>query len=249
MCVPAHAQDEGTEIIVTAQKRQQSLSDVPMSITAVSGDNLVQRGVTDVQGLAKLTPGLSVAESGNSVPVYSLRGIGFFDTSVGARPTVSVYVDEVGMPFSIMTQGASFDLERVEVLKGPQGTLFGQNATGGAINYIAAKPKDTLEAGLNGSFGRFNDLDVTAFVTGPITDTLKARVAVRGNISDGWQRSYTRDATLGDKKFLQGRVILDWEPTDTVRFSFNANGFLDKSDTQAPQLLQVLPQAPKNADR
>ena len=94
-----------------------------------------------MQGLVRVTPGLSYVESGNAVPVYSLRGVGFFDTSIGARPTVSVYLDEVPLPFSIITTGASVDLERVEVIKGLQGTLFGQNATGGAINYIAARPK------------------------------------------------------------------------------------------------------------
>src|SRR3546814_508057 len=129
------------DIVVTASKRAENLSDVPMSITAISGDSLREKGITDIQGLVKVTPGLSYTDSGQGTPVFSLRGVGFFETSIGARPTVSVYTDEVPLPFSVMAQGAAFDLERVEVLKGPQGTLFGSNSTGGAINYIAAKPR------------------------------------------------------------------------------------------------------------
>src|SRR3546814_4119303 len=100
-----------------------------MAITAISGDSLREKGITDIQGLVKVTPGLSYTDSGQGTPVFSLRGVGFFETSIGARPTVSVYTDEVPLPFSVMAQGAAFDLERVEVLKGPQGTLFGSNST------------------------------------------------------------------------------------------------------------------------
>ena len=148
----APAGDEETvgtnEIIVTAQKRSENIYSVPLSITAVSGDDLQAQGVTDVAGLAKVTPGFNAINSGFGTPVYFLRGIGFFDSSLAAKPTVTVYTDEVPIPYSVMAAGASFDLERVEVLKGPQGTLFGSNATGGAINYISAKPTWSPEAGL-----------------------------------------------------------------------------------------------------
>ena len=244
-------QEQGTtgDIIVTAQKREQTLSDVPLSITAVSGDQLLARGITDVASLVKVTPGLSFVESGNAVPVYSLRGVGFFDTALGARPTVSVYDDETPLPFSIMSVGASFDLQRVEVLKGPQGTLFGQNATGGAINYIAAKPTQNWEGGATASYGRFNTIDATGYVSGPLTSTLRARIAARGLRGDDWQYSYTRRDGLGAKRFVQGRLLLDWTPSDRLKFAFNANGFHDTSDTQAGQLTEVLLQIPRNAGR
>jgi outer membrane receptor protein involved in Fe transport len=234
------------DIIVTAQKRSESLRDVPMTITALSGDQLQARGISDAADLAKATPGFSYVESGQSVPVYSLRGVGFFDTSIGARPTVSVYLDQMPLTFSIMTAGSAFDLERVEILKGPQGTLFGSNATGGAINYIAAKPKPSFEAGIAGSYGRFNTAELSGYVTGPLAPNLNARIAVRGVRSDGWQRSYTRDDSLGEQRFIQGRLLLDWSPSDTVRFNFNANGFIDKSDTQAGQLIAVAANRPQN---
>ncbi|AOH87167.1 TonB-dependent receptor (plasmid) [Sphingomonas panacis] len=243
--VPAQSPPETNEvadIVVTAQKRSQNLNDVPMSITAITGETLQNRGITNVQDLVKLTPGLSYAESGNGVPVYSLRGVGFFDTSLGARPTVSIYVDEAPLPFTIMTSGASFDLDRVEVLKGPQGTLFGQNATGGAINYIAAKPKSSPGAGMTASFARFATADWQGYITGPLASGLNARLAVRTVQGGGWQKSYTRSATLGDQNFTQGRFLLDWDGLDRLKVSLNVNGFVDKGDTQAGQLVQVVPQ-------
>ncbi len=232
------------DIVVTANKRAQSLDTVPMSITAVSGDQLVSKGVTSVQELTKFTPGLTFVESGTSVPVYSLRGVGFYDTSLGSRPTVSVYVDEAPLPFSIMASGSAFDLERVEVLKGPQGTLFGQNATGGAINYIAAKPKGTFGAGMTASFARFNTADVQGYVTGPLADGVEARLAVRQVLGGDWQKSYTRDAGLGQKDFTQARFLLDIRPTDRLKIAINLNGFRDNGDTQAGQLIAIYPTRP-----
>lgn len=235
---------EASEIVVTAQKRSQALGDVPMSITAIIGNDLTKRGVGTVQDLAKLTPGLSYVESGTSVPVFSIRGVGFFDTSIGARPTVSLYFDEAPLPFSIMAPAAFFDLERLEVLKGPQGTLFGQNATGGAINYIAAKPSDEIAAGSNLSFARFAKADMEAFVTGPIAPGVKARLAVHSTIGGSWQRSYTRNATLGETDFHQARFLIDAEPTTGFRVSLNLNGFIDHGDTQAGQLIGIYPARP-----
>jgi iron complex outermembrane receptor protein len=238
------AAEQYGDIVVTANKRAENLLSVPVSVTAVSGDQLVNKGIYSVQDLVKVTPGLSYVESGRSIPVFSLRGVGYFDQSIAARPTVSVYVDEAPIPFPVEAKGAAFDLQRVEVLKGPQGTLFGQNATGGAINYIAAKPTSTLTAGATASFGRFDTFDGQAYVSGPLTDTLRARVAVRGVRSGDWQRSYTRDDTIGAQRFLQGRVLLDWKPTDNLTVSLNVNGWHDGSDTQAPQYRAFVPGSP-----
>lgn len=124
------------EIIVTANKREQSINDVGLSITAASGEALVSRGINSPTDLGKIVPGLTVQPSPFNTPVYTLRGVGFYETTLSASPTVAVYTDEVALPFSATTRGAAFDIQRVEVLKGPQGTLFGQNTTGGAINYI-----------------------------------------------------------------------------------------------------------------
>lgn len=229
------------DIIVTAQKREQQLNDVPLSITAASGEKLANQGVTSTADLGKLVPGFNYTESAFATPVFTLRGIGFYDTSLAAKPTVSVYLDQVPLPFSIVSSGATLDLERVEVLKGPQGTLFGSNSTGGAINYIAAKPTSTFRTGLDASVARFGEFQVGGFVSGPISDTLGARIAVRTEQGGDWQRSYTRDDKLGSRNFTTGRFLLDFKPTDSLSFELNLNGFVDKSDGQAAQLIGVVP--------
>jgi iron complex outermembrane receptor protein len=231
----AEAETVSGEIVVTAQKRAQTLSDVPISVTALTGAQLVEKGINDVQDLVKVTPGLSVANTARGVPVISLRGIGFFEQAIGGRPTVSIYSDEAPLPFSITARAAAFDLERVEVLKGPQGTLFGQSATGGAINYIAAKPTSDFNAGLIASYGRFDTVDAQGHISGPLTQTLSARLAVRSQTSGDWQRSYTRDDTHGSQRFLQGRLLLDWKPTEDFSVLVNVNGFRDRSDNQIQQ--------------
>lgn len=235
--MPAGADDTG-EIVVTAQKREERLSDVPISITAVSGEQLARQGVSNPAELAKVVPGFTYQNSAYGVPVFTIRGIGLFDNSIGISPTVSVYVDQVPLPYLAMTAGAGLDVARVEVLKGPQGTLFGQNATGGAINYVAAKPTNDLAAGLDVSLGRFDTFNAQAYVSGPISDTLGFRISVKNENRGDWQKSETRPSDgLGRRRFTAGRVLLDWEPTDRFRLSFNANGWLDKSDTLASQFI------------
>lgn len=233
------SQPEAGDIVVTAQRRSESVNSVPLSITALSGSTLTDRNIASTADLAKVVPGFSAQETGYDAPVYTLRGVGFFDYSLTAGSTVSVYTDEVALPFSVMTKAAGLDLARVEVLKGPQGTLYGQNATGGAINYIAAKPTDHFEAGLTGSFSRFNTGDVQGYVSGPIADDLTGRVALRTTQGGNWQKSYTRDDTLGAVHQTEGRVLLDWTPTSKLKVTLNANGWLDKSDTMAAQLYRI----------
>jgi outer membrane receptor protein involved in Fe transport len=104
-------------------------------------------------------------------------------------------------------------LERVEVLKGPQGTLLGQNSTGGAINYIAAKPTRDFHSGGDVSFGRFNTLEAQAYVSGPISDTVSARISVRTEQGGDWLKSYTRDAELGQVGRTYARLILEAHPS------------------------------------
>jgi len=229
------------EIIVTAQKRAERLRDVPMSINAATGDHLKALGVTSSEQLEKLVPGFTFQRTVYGLPVFFLRGIGFNDTTLGVAPGVSVYVDQQPLPFSAMTRGAMLDLERVEVLKGPQGTLFGQNSTGGAINYIAAKPTDSFKTGIEASYGRFHELTGEAFVSGPLTPTLSARVAVRGERQGDWQRGYTNRDSIGRRRFVNGRGILDWNPASTVRAQLMVSAWHDTSDTQQPQTVAYTP--------
>ncbi|QEH79072.1 TonB-dependent receptor [Sphingomonas sp. C8-2] len=235
------AADDSGDIIVTAQKRAERLRDVPMSINAATGDHLKALGVTSSEQLEKLVPGFTFQRTVYGLPVFFLRGIGFNDTTLGVSPGISVYVDQQPLPFSAMTRGTMLDLERVEVLKGPQGTLFGQNSTGGAINYIAAKPTDSFKAGIEASYGRFNEITGEAFVSGPLTDSLSARVAVRGERQDDWQRGYTNGDEIGRRRFVNGRAIVDWHPGSAVRAQVMATAWHDTSDTQQPQTVAYTP--------
>ncbi len=242
---PAAETDNGgfQEIIVTAQKREQSANTVPMSITAVGGDQLQLLGVKDVSDLVKVTPGLSVNVSTTGTAVYTLRGIGYNDAAISTRPAVTVYLDEAPLPFALETNGVSLDIERVEVLKGPQGTLFGNNSTGGAINYIAAKPTPEFEAGGTFTYGRFNQIDLSGFVSGPLSDTLSARLAVEHRGMDEWQKSHTRDDKLGKQDFTNVRGTLLWKPTSALRAQLTVNRWVDRSDAPAAQLVEVREQS------
>lgn len=226
------------EIIVTAQKRSERAKDVPLSITAVTGDMMTKLGVTSTADLEKVVPGFTYAKSSYGAPIFTLRGIGFYDEAVAIAPAVSVYVDQAPLPYSRMAEAVSLDVQRVEVLKGPQGTLFGQNSTGGAINYVANKPTDTLNFGGDLSYGSFNSTEVEGYVSGPISDTVKARFALRSEESGPWQQSVTSSRENGRRDYLAGRTLVDYEPTDDLKFELNVNGWRDRSETQAPQYLK-----------
>lgn len=244
-----NASSESTlqDIVVTAQKRSESVSKVGLSISAFSADTLSKQGVTNVAQLANAVPGLTYAQTDSTTPVYTIRGVGFYENSLAAYPAVSVYVDEVPLPFPALTSGASLDLERVEVLKGPQGILFGQNSTGGAINYIAAKPTKTFKAGFDLGYARFNDLTFNGYVSGPITDTLRARLAVSAEHGGPWQYSYMRSDRLGKTRTINARLLLDWDASDRLRFELNLNGWINWSDPQAPQYFEYDPTIPAAA--
>lgn len=244
----AHAQDTESstgsysagEIIVTAQKREQSINDVGLTIQAATAESLSDRGIKDTADLGKLVPGFIATASTFATPVYTLRGIGLYDSTIGAAPAVAIYTDEISRNFPIMSEGLNLDIERVEVLKGPQGTLFGQSSTGGAINYVVAKPTDTFEAGIDGSYERFNRAELSGFISGPLSETLKGRLALKGVTGGAWQYNLAKAnfsnprETNGDERKIVGRLSLDWEPSDTIRIQTTLTGGRDRSDTQAP---------------
>lgn len=234
------------EIVVTANKREENLNKVGMSVTALSAGTLADRRIISVQDIAAAIPGLKYAESGTGTPIYTLRGVGFNEESLGVYPSVSVYVDEVPLPFPVLTLHATYDLQRVEALKGPQGTLFGQNATGGAINYIAAKPTQDFHYGGDVSYGRFNQVDGNLFVSGPLGEGLTGRIAVTGMHRDGWQKSVTRPSDdNGAVKYFAGRASLAYDSSN-FRVLATINAWQDKSEPEAGQLIAIRPQQPAN---
>lgn len=244
----APAPDQIDDIIVTAQKRSESINNVGMSITAQTGEQLLQQGVGNTADLAKLVPGFTFQGANGNTPVYSIRGIGFHDASLASGQTVAIYADEVPIPFALATLGVDFDIAQVEILKGPQGTLFGQNSTGGAVTYTTAKPTGDLEAGIDLTYGRFNTSEVRGFVSGPLSSTLRARLAFRSVQGDGWQQRYglqptpgVSSDTIGKQNQFAGRLLLDWQPTDRLKVALNFNIRRDRSDTQVQQKIRANP--------
>jgi iron complex outermembrane recepter protein len=251
ICNPSTAQDAAPhfdpipQITVTAQKREEPASSVGMSITAVEAKVLEERGIDSVAELTQLVPGFTVQQSSFNSTSFTLRGVGFFNSDLATPPAVSVYLDEAPLPYPAMTKLAAFDLARVEVLKGPQGTLYGQNATGGAVNYIAAAPSQSFESGMNATYGRFNRATLGGFVSGPITDGLEARFALQGQRGDAWQNSVTEPrARLGRTRELQGRGTLQWHPAETFSSRLTLTVTYDGSDSQAAQFVGAAPTVP-----
>ena len=254
---PGIQNNEIQEVVVTAQKRSERDIDVPLAITSASGVQLAALGIDTPADLATITPGFTYRPSAYGNPVYTIRGVGFFEESYGISPDVSVYVDQVPLPYSAETQGASFDVERVEVLKGPQGTLFGQNVTGGAINYIANKPTAKFSTGIEADYGNYSASKLYGYISGPIADTLKARLALEHDGRGNWQKTYTsldpagfavpdtsNPFKLGQQDIWKGRLLIDWEPSDAVSFEANLNAWSDRSDDQALQYLGYSPITP-----
>lgn len=236
------------EIMVTAQKRSESLNDLGLTVAVLSGENLKARKINSLEDIAGEIPGLTFSKSGTDTPVYTLRGVGFYESTLSAYPDVSVYIDESPLPFPVLTSHVAFDLERLEILKGPQGTLFGNNATGGAINMIAAKPTEKFEGNITLDYGRFNEIGVQGYVSGALSETFKARLALKSVNADEWQQGYTIDAENGEVDTKAGRLILDWDPSEKLSVETTINYWQDKGDPQAPQFLQYRPNIPAVAD-
>ena len=223
------------EVVVTAQKRAQGANDVGITLNAFSGEALADRGVKTSEDLALFTPGLTVNESAaTGVPIYTIRGVGFQDYSTAASSTVGLYFDEVAMPYTVMSRGALFDMERVEVLKGPQGTLYGRNTTGGQINYISHLPTKDFEAEVKAGYSSFQTFDGEGYVSGPLSENVRGRLAfTTTQSSEGWQESLTRPGDkLGKKDIyaLRGLLDADFGPVNAL---LKLQYIKDNSDNKA----------------
>ena len=186
-------------IVVTAQRIEQTANEVGMDIQVFTGEQLDRLRITSVTNLTAIVPSLTLTQSYQGVPAYTLRGIGFNSVNMSATSTVGVYLDEVAYPYPILNAGPIFDMQRVEVLQGPQGTLFGRNTTGGLINFVTNKPSEEFDAMFRGETGNYDTYNTEGMVSGPLGDTVAGRLAFRTEDSnEGWQKSNTRDEELGE---------------------------------------------------
>ncbi len=239
---PAADEAEVAEIVVTAQRREQSLNDVGMSIQAFGAEQLEEMRVTNVQDLSTAVPSFTVARSYQGVPTFTLRGIGFNTINMSATSTVGTYVDEVAYAYPMMLSGPVFDLERVEVLKGPQGTLYGRNTTAGLINFVTQKPSTEFEARAVAEVGNYETMNFEGMVSGPITENLQGRLSFRSEKSGrGWQVSQSRGERLGEVDRIGVRGALAFQPTDALSIDASINYWVNKSDTLAAQAIGFTP--------
>ena len=187
---PAEESGGVQEVVVTAQKRAESLQKVPVSVTALTGDQLGAIKLDDSSALVTQIPNLQVnGIVGEASPVFSLRGISMFDYSLNQSSPVAGYIDEVYKGNFAIFGVELYDLERVEVLRGPQGTLYGKNTTGGAINFITRKPTFDTKGFVTAGFGNYSRREAQgAFGGALVDDKLAARVAFTYTKADGWFR-------------------------------------------------------------
>ena len=231
------------DIVVTARKREESLQDTPIAISAYTGEGLETRGAQTLQSLATLTPNLVIQNnpafggSGNSAAVY-IRGIGQQDFVPTVDPGVGIYVDGVYIARSVGALLDLVDFERVEVLRGPQGTLFGRNTIGGAISITTRKPDDELAANLAVTYGSDERVDAKATVNVPLSTTLFARLSAGSFIRSGYVER-TDGVDLGDSNRYTGRLVLRWEPDPALTVDLAAEGTHARENGPALTLIGI----------
>lgn len=225
--VPSLAQDSSDEeIVVTAQKRSEAVQKVPVAITAFSEQMVKDLNITSTDSIARFVPNLEIglpSGKGNQ-PLISIRGVGLNDFNTNNSGPNGVYVDEVYVSAPSAQTFAVFDLERIEVLKGPQGTLYGRNTTGGAINYIAVKPSEELQGGLRVSAGTFDTYQVEGAIGGAIADGVRGRFAFVRNYSDGYVRNLLDGERTNGSNDWAIRALLDVDLSDSVTVQLNFHG-------------------------
>jgi iron complex outermembrane receptor protein len=224
---PPASGDVLQEIVVTAQKREQNLQQVPITITAVTSAQLVRAGVTGTRDLTLVTPGLNFGNQ-TATGVANIRGIGTRSISPGDEPSVPIYIDGVYQSTTYSGFFSFNNIERIEVLKGPQGTLFGRNALGGAINIITLKPSHTLDVRGDVSYGTDNEVQANGYVSDGISSTLAASVAVHEDRRDGYIPNIVTGKDQGSAKSTGVRAKLLWTPTD--RIDLTLGGFYQRAD-------------------
>ncbi|SEH13901.1 iron complex outermembrane recepter protein [Sphingopyxis sp. YR583] len=224
---PAAAEtSDGTDIVVTAQKRSERLQDVPIAVSAIGGEALEKSRVMSADELAGRIVNLQLTSTvGDNTPIFALRGVSMSDYSLNQASPVATYYDEVYKGNFAFLGVAMYDLERVEVLRGPQGTLYGKNTTGGAVNLISRTPElGGTEGYLNLGYGNYDRYEANGALNVPLGETLAARVAFTFARADGWfKNQLPGEPDLASVREYGIRGSLLFEPSDSARFVLRAS--------------------------
>ncbi|MBL8552493.1 MAG: TonB-dependent receptor [Hyphomonadaceae bacterium] len=253
------------EIVVTAQFRAQALQETPIAITAITAEQIEQRGFTEAAELGYTVPNASFrpaqAAFGNTMTAF-IRGIGQNDFDFAFEPGVAIYLDDMYHPFTLGSQIQLMDLERVEVLRGPQGTLFGRGAIGGAIRYISKKPQGDDTGSISATVGEFDRIDLRASYDFAIADNVAARITGAANTREGFQdvidftcaapglsgalpRQPVNQAigckvgTQGGSDYYGTRGILSWQADPSLNFTFSADYQKEISEPKADAIVAI----------
>ncbi len=264
------ADNRPNEIIVTAEFREANLQDTPIAITAVNSEMLEARGQTDISQVAAQAPNVTLTpqpQNGGSGLIAYIRGVGQTDFNYALDPGVGIYVDDVYIPTLSSSLLELMDLDRVEILRGPQGTLAGKNAIGGAIKLFGVKPKGDGSGSLQVGYGSFNRLDVRGMADFRINDQLSARVSGLTKSRDGYvdlldygvahpngnvpannaRGAYPVVGTQGGQDIAAARIALRWVPISTLEINLSADYTRERSEPQPTVLLAAgLPQSATN---
>ena len=241
------AQDEQyvfEEIIVTAEKRDESLQDLSQAVTVLSSEDLDNRQISSFVDISAIAPGVNVAKNEGFKTVITIRGVGYeTNQNAIATPSVSYHLDGIyiASPYSLQTE--FMDLERIEVLRGPQGTLFGQNSTGGAINVITSAPSlDESTSYGDVTFGDYSLLKTRASFNRPLNESVAVRASFITNKRDGFTDNLSTGQDLDDADSISARVRLLYQPSDTFRANFTAQIFDENRNGSAQKgLLDTTP--------
>jgi iron complex outermembrane recepter protein len=216
LTAPSVRAQELQEIVVTAQKRSENVQDVPIAVTAISPTQIEAANIDSLMQLQLLTPDLTFSQNALYARNY-IRGVGSYVANPGLEPSVATYIDDVYTYRQIGAVYGTLDQQDVEVLKGPQGALYGKNATGGAILMYSANPTNKDEGMLEAEYGRFNRQEYEGMINIPVSDTFKIRVAARWLGEDGYIANSLGNET-GGQRGTTARIKLDWTPNDVVDF-------------------------------
>ncbi len=221
------------EIIVTAQKRAESAQDVPIALTVFDSSVLARANITRIEEIVMRTPNFTMMRVNVGEPQFYIRGVGSNSDSAAGDPTVGVFQDEIyvgrisGAAFDV------FDMERVEVLRGPQGTLFGRNTSGGAVNFIPKRPEQDFYASAELSYGNYDAIDGRLVVNGGLTDSLAGRLSLSRRERSGFSENITTGADLDDEDNWSVRGQLLFTPSDSSRLLLGYDYVTDDSEGNA----------------
>lgn len=214
------------EVVVTAQKRSQSVQDVPIAMQAFTGDQLNSMGISRASDITKLAPNMNVSGQNAANRQINIRGVGTNDFFGNATGAVGIYMDEVTMSAPYLSGLGLYDMERVEILRGPQNSLFGRNTTGGAVNYISRLPRpgDGTTGFVSATYGNFNRIEIEGALSMDVSDEIAVRIAGKSYQRDGvWNNIGDGGSDWGEKERSSVRATLTWDPSEATRVIANVH--------------------------